>query len=291
MHSYVPQPRYNSTYYANITQNMGNDAAAAPMIYKLAYITAAAGQPVALSSAFQNETYSLSFDGPIVKCFPASDALVRNMTLDYNPASSGGEEIQFISWVAGNKPTRLFYGDSTTNFYTTLDSREGAGADAASIFVMTNTGSWNKTLIYPLTWSNGSFMGINSYTVYVNITECQLYNATYDVNFAFQYPNQTREVTISKWLHPVPPASGELGYGGVNATGSNWLSYLAMMQAYGKLLVGYSSTYPHQPTSSALYSSWQIIDIDWSDATAVQSGLESLFQNLTLSMLSHKDFT
>lgn len=279
--SHVPQPAYNATYFGNITYE-SNYVTAGAMIYKLAYNTAAAGQPVALSFEHQNETYSLTFDGPAVKCFSAAAPLIRNATLEYNSASTGGVVYQYVSWVPGQERAVSVIGDAS--FDTTLDETDG---EVASIFVMTSTGDWNNTTPYLLSDN------VTDYAMVLNVTECQLYNATYEVDFVFQYPNQTRTVSISKWLNPMQPPTDHLGfhYEASDATMSSWLSYLCMMQAFGKLLVGYSTTSQYDSyTSFAHYTSWEIMDIDWSKGLAVQAGLESLFQNLTLSMLSQDNF-
>ena len=253
------------------------------MIYKLAYNTAASGQPVALSSEFQNETYSLTFDGPAVKCASAAESLIRNMSLYYDTNKLGGVAYQYVSWVPRYKPApaRFNAHPNLPSFDTTLDQASG---EVASIFVMTNTGYWNNTI-------PSQAYNISDHAMVLNVTECQLYNATYEVDFSFQYPNQTRKVSISKWLNPVRPPTVHLGRNQAsNAAASSWLSYLCIMQAFGKLLVGYSTNSQYDLASFATYSSWQIMDIDWSKGPAVQSGLESLFQNLTLSMLSQDDF-
>lgn len=61
------------------------------------------------------------------------------------------------------------------------------------------------------------------------------------------------------------------------------------MQVYGKLLVG-SALKIQNGTGFPLYTSWQIIDIDWSRSLAVQAGLQSLFRHLTLSLLRSSQF-
>ena len=285
VHSYVPQPAYNATYFGNITYE-DNIVTAGALLYKLAYNTAAAGQPVALSSEFQNETYSLTFDGPAVKCVSASQSLVQKMSKIFDTNKLGGSAYQYASWVPGKGnepampgPSALEWTPTLGHFGSTLDETSD---DAARIFVMTNTGYWTKTVL-------SQADNYTDHAMVLNVTECQLYNATYEVDFAFQYPNQTRHISISKWLHPIPPPTWDFGYNyrSSNATASKLLSYMCMMQAFGKLLVGYSKNSQYDQASLAKYSSWQIMDIDWSRGPAVQSGLEALFQNLTLSMLSN----
>ena len=244
---------------------------------------------MALLPEFQNETYSLTFNGPALKCASASESLIRNQSREFDYNRHGGVAYQYFSWVPGDRPAVSTL-DSSSSFQTTVDETEG---DVARIFVTTNTGTWNNTIPDNITLQAGNIT--NSYTattVVLNVTECQLWNATYDVDFSFQYPNQTRQVTISKWLNPVAPPTSDLNSAAPsNATASSRLSYLCMMQAFGKLLVGYSATSQYISTILSYYTVWQIMDINWSEGPAVQRGLESLFQNFTLSLLSNDQFT
>lgn len=277
VHSYVPQPAFdNSTNFGSAGEFGYLEST--PLIYKLAYNTASAWQPVALSSEYQNETYGLSFTGPAVKCASANHSMVREMTKIYSPDSynSAQQSYQYLSWVPGTDP-----GYSSADFGT-LDS---VSHDAARIFVLTTIGDWNNSL---LTHQLGRPVRL----MLVNVTECQLYNAIYEVEFAFRYPNQTRHATVSKWLHPVPPYPWYLERNAPqipNMTDASVLSYSSMMQAFGKLLVGDSSSAPYTVAKS-FFTSWQILNINWSESTAIQSGLESLFQNFTLSLLSSDNF-
>jgi hypothetical protein len=293
--SRVPQPSYNnSTYFGQPTFSLTTGIAPVALVYKLAYNTAAAGRPVALSSEFQNETYSLTFDGPAIKCASAGESLVRNVSSQFNRYRPNSPWFGYISWVPGYMPAVSKHPLSLSSswldpasFEATLDETSG---DVARIFVMTNTGSWSNTItINATSYSHGFGNSTAPEQIFLaNVTECQLYNATYAVNFTFQYPNQTCEVSISKWLNPVKPESAKLA-ANFNQP-SDRISYLSMMQAFGKLLVGYSYTDMNVVSPLAVYTSWQIVDIDWSKGPAVQSGLESLFQNFTLSMLSQNDF-
>ena len=67
-------------------------------------------------------------------------------------------------------------------------------------------------------------------------------------------------------------------------------AYSSIMQAFGKLLVGYASSNTYTVSTVSTYTSWDMMNINWAEGPAVQSGLESLFQNLTLSLLSNDDF-
>lgn len=56
------------------------------------------------------------------------------------------------------------------------------------------------------------------------------------------------------------------------------------MDALGKLLIGYSHVYYYEETSQ-FQTSWDIMHIDCSEATAVRTTLEKMFQKITLSLL------
>jgi len=237
-------------------------------IYKLAYHAGSSAQPVPLKSTFANETYHLDFEGPAVKCMSANDSLVYNITIDHG-TTSGGNPTELLAWVAGDKPSKVM-GETGTK---TLDM---ASPDAARLFVMTNTGNWSETLSAD---SNGMPYQYRK----VNVTECLLYNATYSVDFVFNYPGQSRDVRIMDWLNPVATIT-ELTRPNP-ATEPAVVSYTVIMDAFGKMLVG-TSFRSHYGADQAYLTSSKILNIDWSSGEAVARGLEQLFQNITLSLLS-----
>lgn len=252
-------------------------------LYKLAYNTASSAQPVSLSSKYQNETYHLQFVGPTVRCGPANESVVNKLTPLYGiPAvaggGTGGETIPFLSWVAGDEQQLNTSIGLGMQYFPTLDSQS---QDAARIFIMSNTGYYGKTIQVPSNYGPSTIP-----VTEVNITECLLYNATYDVDFAFNYPQQTSHTIISTWLNPVaaPNTDFDTNYN-ANVTAAAITSYSSMMDAFGKLLVGIVSV-SHYNIDTSYFTSWNIMSIDWSRAEAVQEGLEQLFQNITLSLLS-----
>jgi hypothetical protein len=114
----------------------------------------------------------------------------------------------------------------------------------------------------------------------VIVTECLLYNATYSVDFAFQFPGQSRDLRIVNWLNPV-----------ATMTRSNpdtepaVMSYTAIMDAFGKMLGG-TSTKSRFGDQKTYLTSANVLDVDWSSGEAVARDLEQMFQNITLSLLS-----
>jgi hypothetical protein len=279
----VPQPLYNGTNYGYIQAGGGGYAISTEKtLYKLAYATASSAQPVSLSSTYENQTYHLQFNGPAVKCGIANDSVVRNLSLQFGePVDIGGSGnlVLFTSWVAGDE--QAYKTQNGQEQFQTLDT---TSTDGARIFVMSNTGLWDST-VPGIAFDNSTY-----HAVRVNVTGCLLFNATYNVELAFRYAQQTRNISISSWLNPVAaPSAATWGRGSSlaypNATANAVISYSAMMNAYGKLLVGIDES-SHYVIDAPFYTSWNIMDIDWSRSEAVQIGLEQLFQNYTLSLLS-----
>lgn len=285
----VPQPYFNFTNLGHI--DIHRSIVTEPRIQRLAYQVASSGQPVSLHSTFANETYHIDFDGPAVRCTSANESLITNLTEIYGITAlhMRSADTRFMSWT----PTGGF---GTQGSGQSLDY---TSRDASRIFVMTNTGFWNKTRVdirkvYP--------------PRQVNVTECLLFNASYSVDFTFQYPNQTREVSISRFNNGIPlydvmhpgqdrrRQDGEVGHDTpdgpvinsflrLNATEAQAASYGTVMDVFGTLLVGHAYTDRYNGKGNH-YTSWEIINIDWSDGEAVQRSLEQLFQNITLSILS-----
>jgi hypothetical protein len=268
----VPQPDFNMTNFGTRQSSGGQSLVSGDSrIYKLAYHAGSSAQPVPLESTFANETYHLDFEGPAVKCMSANDSLVHKITIDHGTvlSASSGNPIELLSWVAGDEPSDVVHEKGAT----TLDM---TSPDAARLFVMTNTGNWTETL-------SADSNGMPYHYRKVNVTECQLYNATYSVDFVFNYPGQSRDVRIAGWLNPVATIT-ELTRPNP-ATEPAVVSYTVIMDAFGKMLVG-TSAKSHYGADRAYLTSSKILHIDWSSGEAVARGLEQLFQNITLSLLS-----
>lgn len=270
----VPQPWYESNYYGYIATTGSGRIMTNERIYQLAYATASTAQPLSLSSTYQNETYQIQFNGPAVKCHKADESLILSVSQKFG--TKGDSVYTYRSWTPGNEGTGLAEGTPSI----TLDDIEGrhdeARQDGATIYIMSNTDPSDIVV--------NATLGRTK----VNVTECVLYNATYDVDFTFQFPQQTRHVNISAWLNPVwVPNINNIQYvvGDLGAT----YSYCMMMKAFGKLLVGQEM---HRSNGIELtyQTSWKILNINWNRSEAVEAGLEQLFQNFTLSLLSDDNF-
>ena len=145
---------------------------------------------------------------------------------------------------------------------------------------MTNKGFWNVSRTYNGTAGKGSYRQ-------VNVTQCVLYNATYSVDYQFAYPEQSMKASISDWINPVDYplySSNPYAYED-NATANSILSYHIVMGAFTQMVSGKATTdkYRSQQITSTI---WKLAHIDWGVGPAVADGLEGIFQNITLSLLS-----
>ena len=270
----VRQLDFNYTNFGTFVGGGSYHLLSYPRIYNLAFRTTSTGETIDIDSPghYQNASYHLDFSGPAIKCTPADEEFLNNLTYRYGAGSGRMIITRFFSWVPTLSLDPLPSEDATA-------SLDLASEDAARIFVLTNEGDWNVTRTY-----NGS-----SHRRYrqVNVTECLLYNATYDVDYRFQYPSQTRNASVSGWLNPVAMLSREDqdGYYIDNATTHHMLSYAAVMDAFGQLLVGQAKKdkYAVETVTSTI---WKLSPFNWEDGESVAQGLEELFQNITLSLLS-----
>jgi hypothetical protein len=261
----VPQLQFdNETNYGNTIIGQDN-VAVRPLMNKLAFHAASAAQPVPIASSYPNESYHLDFYGPAIRCSAlANISLVRNISISLSLESIGGSGKNFVSWVGS--------GDAYPREEASATVLDTLSEEGSRIIVVGDEGnsttSWNFT---------------DGYTDYsameVNVVECILHNASYSVRTVFRYPQQSDEVSITRWLNTVQPRSQSHTISNLS------LAYLSVMSAFGKLLVG-TGYWNHYGASGSYLSSWSILDIDWSNRELVPRQLERLFQNITLSLRS-----
>lgn len=226
-------------------------------IYNLAFRTASAAQPVPLIPVYPNSTYHLDFYGPAVRCTASTNtSFVREISIENNENMSQG--LQYMCW-AGTLQDYLEHGQQ--------EYRLSMSKEEARLTIVTTIGTWDRYYNYSSPFSPARE---------VNVTECVLHNVTYSVDFEFNYPNQSHKVSISSWRNTtgiveMPDDERKAGI----------VSYLAVMDAFGKMLVGNATNDPRYGQVNDHLTSWKMMNIDWSDGEATRSGLESLFQNIT----------
>ncbi|KAF2462933.1 uncharacterized protein BDR25DRAFT_320387 [Lindgomyces ingoldianus] len=288
----VPQPSFNRTYYGYAYGSTRSHPRVATMtgerLLRIAYATASSTQLVPLSPIYQNYSYHLQFNGPAVRCGAANESLIHDISQESSNLTSKDFAI-YASWVPGpSEGNRLDRTGSATLLNGTIligRTLDYVSRDGARIFIMSN--------VPPASFWEVFTEDIDSPRYRVNVTECLLFNATYDVDFNFQYPQHTHRVNISTWLNPVSSPLNDdsflIGDGSENTTADAIISYCALMNAFGSLLVGKMGL---ETVNASYYATnWQMIKIDWARAEAVEAGLEQLFQNFTVSLLSDSGLT
>ncbi|KAK5047145.1 hypothetical protein LTR84_007088 [Exophiala bonariae] len=271
----VPQASFDSSSYALV----GPTGYAFPsnLVFRIAYAAAMSGKPLALPSAYQNQTYDLTFFGPAIKCGSADVSTIAAVSTTLTETNDDRLSVIYVSWVGDNdhglldpstnSPNGWLQSSPWDSYYKAQDQ---SSSDAARIFVMTN------------------MAGLSGGTR-VQVTECLLHNATYNTKFIFQYPEQTIIPTISQYFNTVSQTDLDNMVDMVgNTTSSAIHSYTAIMEAFGKLLVG-ASIYGSGSgyTAQTVYSTYAYLNVNWNESKNVPGDLERLFQNITLSMLSN----
>jgi hypothetical protein len=266
----VPQVQFdNMTNYGDTI--IGEyDVAVRPLINKLAIRAASAAEPVPIASSHLNESYHREFYAPAVRCSAlANMSRVRNISIEMSQQDSGGSGLRFLSW-AGRE-------DEFELHDVELTPLDVSSSDGSRVLVVTTDGNSNTTYNLTTPFANGDKVSSQR-----SVVECVLHNASYGVRSVFRYPSQSHEVTILRWLDPISAAAiGEVPHEQLH----QFVSYLTVMSAFGKVLVG-TGYWNHYGGSGSDASSWAILDIDWADRDLLPRQLEHLFQNITLSLLS-----
>jgi hypothetical protein len=219
-----------------------------------------------------NASYSMDFVGPALSCHPEDSKLLSNFTYQ---GTESGDPVSYISWVPSdqynaNMTTPPGYG-AQTNDTITLDF---ISTDEARIFVL------------------ALLSGTTDYT----FLACSLMNASYSVSFDFKYPSQIIRVTSIKHLNGVPATDSISIYEDNFMAGSAPASYQAIMDAFGRVMVGssVSSHYGGVTSYTTLFPATALGDLTSQPSMIAPSAfgpaLEELFQNMALSLLSSTQF-
>lgn len=276
--SEVPQLQFdNETNYGNSIIGQ-DDVAVRPLINKLVLRAASAAQPVPIASSYANESYHHDFYGPAIQCNAlANTSIVRNISISLSEEWIGASGKTFLSWVGGADAY-----PREEDLLTTLDIQSENGS---RIMIVSDEGNSSTS------WNFTSATDRSNHTAQErNVVECILHNATYSVRSVFRYPRQSDEVLITQWLNAVQAKSYSMTNANFLQRTDAMVSYLSVMSAFGKLLVG-TGYATHYGGSGSYLSSWSILNIDWTNRDLVPRQLEQLFQNITLSLRSDTGLT
>jgi len=233
---------------------------------RLATASQLTGQVLQIPTSYNNASYQVRFEAPALKCRLASDSLTDIV----NETLSQLIPVQFMSWVPSDDHN-ITTGDSTTilNNYNLYGSIDQISTDHARIYVLSSS-------------------SVSSWRLF----ECGLHNATYEVAFEFKDSKQHTTILSINYLNGVSVLGNysdvPSGPDGLSPLSIQY-SYCAVMQAYSSLLVGehwYDSLASSTIGSLAESNYAMITSVNWTALDTLPQQLESLFHNLTLSMLS-----
>jgi hypothetical protein len=258
----VPQLSYNSSTWATIGPFSSSDQfwSASADVQRAGFAAATGDAPVGALHAYDNETYHLDFYSPAIQCSTANNTVLDGVEKTAKGHTGSGGHYAYSSWVGDDD-----HGFLTENLTlgSTWKSLDVDSTDASRIFVFSALG------------------GVFSYR---NVSECLLYNASYSVDFSIQNGNSIatlQQLTLHEKLTSLDRLRSHDLF---NYQYSLQYSYQAVMDVFGKLLVGYG--YAQNSGTQVYYSSFQRTYVNWNELEKTQRDLETLFQNITLSMFS-----
>lgn len=242
------------------------------------------GQQLVIPAAHSNMSYSLNFLGPALRCDPAKASFVHEVYETYLRQLSGVEnEYHYIAWVPLAKG-RLNLTDSDK-------SLDVVSTDTAHLYIIPNT-----SVAGPIFVGGVQISPDDSHYGYQDLLDCKLYNASYQAVFNFSHPSQTINIRSRTLLNPVNVSEdvSDWYFSGRNAPDilrkqAQRICYQSIMDCLGRLLVGYE--WWRDGYKVVDKTSWAMMSIDWASRDTAQQGLEELFQNITLSMLSSPSLT
>ena len=314
----VPQLDYTSaawtSNYSQISHlNFGASEfhpVTAPTVYRAMYTSASSGRILALPSRYSNASYHLDFFAPKLKCEPASKALTNNLTRHFGTVYDHGVwqtefgVIDFASFVQENLTNYLSTNgtigvDASSIFDKDLDYSN----DAAHIYFMSNGGKWSGSSVLPTTggplnWTTGG-------KAMVNTTDCKLYNASYSVDFNFDYPSQnikvaTTDKNVVSFGNVSPVSNYTVSTVDDNLGNTIYVyvfdptinAYASIMQSFGRFFSGISTDgfYGVRKKEGVLplpQSDFDVmLNLDNTNIENFARDIEEMFQNFTISLLS-----
>ncbi|CAL5873885.1 uncharacterized protein PFLUO_LOCUS8168 [Penicillium psychrofluorescens] len=276
----VPQLDFNAPIYADLyVQGTGGFQGPNILLSRLFMSSATAGQILSIPPPSQNSSYILDFHGPGLSCKD-----MENPTLAKEVVSYGQESVYYKSWVgpsvAYEKNTSRASADSELDYVS---------GDSSKLWLAV----FNMTTFEP------------------RFTKCALTNISYSVSFTFEAGEQSVNVLRVHELNGVPTRSD------TSDMTQAHLAYQSMMAMINKLMVGGIS---NTPGGSLIYSDGTLIQatnlgqlnplcsnlatnvngdtpgkmtdqfFGACQNTSLAAAMETLFQNMTLSLLNNEYF-
>jgi len=262
--------------------------APSPRIARILLSVASSGSILNMPVPFPNSSYSVNMFGPSVLCdSPGNASFVKHIN-DIITNNTFGDPIKFVAFAPTWEPG--YWRNGTEEEYASigllsaLNYSAGPGARTLD-YTTRDTIEANKSAAR-LYFALRSRLSDPTNS----LTECQLYNSSYTVNFTFN--NGQQDISYrSKNINPVSVLDWKDCQHRSRSECSAIFSYLSLMDCLGKLLVGTVTVSPYgitrlnqtQILNTVLtdYREWKgLYNAPMSDA------LEELFTNLTISLFS-----
>jgi hypothetical protein len=236
-------------------------------------MSAASGLPISqIQFPIANASYELEYFAPAISCAPAPSPIVERVTGWLKELSA--VEAPWLSFVSYNL-------NLVPANYTPLTTQDTLATTFFGTGYNFNSNNQSASLVVAMKNKTSS---VFSYP----IVECTLQNASYHTSFQFTYPSQNVSVT-QRTLHGVilTPSSQSDAYGT-----PEW-AYMNIMDAFANILVGFSTASGGGEVSYK--TNYQVTALNNFtrqnfDNDQLGSLLESIFLNITLSLLSDPSF-
>lgn len=245
---------------------------------RAAFGSAMTGQQLVIPVAYSNMSYTLGFLGPALRCDPAEASFVHEVYEAYlEKLADPIIQYRYMAWVPVDTG-RV----NLTNSEQTLDL---VSTDTAHLYIIPNT-----SIAGPMFIDEQNSPGDSRYG-YQDLLDCKLYNASYQAVFNFSYPSQTIDIRSRTLLNPVNVSRdisdwyfSDKGAADVVQMQAQRICYQSIMESLGRLLVGYQWWSDGYKITDR--GNWATTTINWTSRDTAQQGVEEMFQNITLSMLS-----
>jgi hypothetical protein len=252
--------------------NDGGPALGASAELQRLTVSAASGLQISqIPFPIANASYQLQHLAPAISCTPAPAPIVKRVV----------GWLQAVSETASDSPWLCFDPyklNLVSANYTPFDSQDPLATMFFGSGFNFNYKNESASLVIAMLNNTSSDL---SYP----IVQCSLYNASYHSDFQFAYPSQNVSVTQRKLLNPTGTQGADFGT-------PKW-AYMNIMDAFADMLVGYSTAYRGGEFSYRTnYKITALSNLPQQDFGNEQLGsvLESIFQNITLSLLSDSSF-
>ena len=234
-----------------------------PQLSRLAFAAVVSAQIVPMKSDFANQTYVANFVGPALRCADANATITSSAT-DFARENL----LEYLSWIGDIMPWTQVGNLTEQNymFNTTIPDvyDEDLEGDTES-----NNTLWVVSLGGPE----------------YNVKECQLWNATYDAEFTFENFEQTTTLHALTYEGPILSISSA-DPDEIEGNLQNDLPK-AILSAFGSLMVGMQLK---EDSGLSHTSNFELLNVNFTNPEKLNKGLEEVFVNITLSLLSERRF-